>query len=543
MKTSAVKKFRDRLGRDEPIYGLWVTLESASVTEMAVGLGLDWVVIDAEHGHLDWKEIVEHVRATVRSDTVVLVRIAELQLGLIKRVLDIGADGVVVPWIETPQQLQQAVAYAHYPPEGVRGIGAERATAWGQAIAQHVAEAAEQILVVPIVESVKGGERIDQLCRVPGVDVIFLGPADYSATAGYPGQWQGPGVAEKLLGIKDTVRRHGKHCGVMATNHQDLLDRRRQGFSMLALGLDAGLFLRGLKGALASVGRDRPLSTALEPAPAPAAVTPVPARPPGFEPDRPEVMNHLKDAATVEIAPGVVFRPQIGGHNNARNLTTGIVTFAPGARLPCHNHPFAESVGVLAGQAAMTVEGRRYHLEHLDAVTVPRGTPHEVANLSVTQPAVFHIAMATASPTRTLVERAFRAVDMPLDTDGTPGKERVCRFTRTPGHELSQGALFRDWFNRELGCPEMSGGHALFLPGARLPCHLHDFDESICIVRGTATCVVEGRRYSLTDCGTALVPRGRCHYFINDGTQPMAMIWVYAGPMPERIVLAEGCCS
>src|SRR5204863_3012837 len=94
MKTSAIQKLRCKLKADQPVFGLWVTLESASITEMAVGLGLDWVVIDAEHGHLDWKDIVEHLRATVRSDTVALVRVAELNNGLIKRALDIGADGV-----------------------------------------------------------------------------------------------------------------------------------------------------------------------------------------------------------------------------------------------------------------------------------------------------------------------------------------------------------------------------------------------------------------------------------------------------------------
>jgi mannose-6-phosphate isomerase-like protein (cupin superfamily) len=89
----------------------------------------------------------------------------------------------------------------------------------------------------------------------------------------------------------------------------------------------------------------------------------------------------------------------------------------------------------------------------------------------------------------------------------------------------------------------MSGGYGRFQPGGRLPCHLHDFDESISIIEGTATCVVEGQRYSLRDNATALVPRGRCHYFINESTEPMAMIWVYAGPMPERVVLAEKCCG
>src|SRR4029079_10167992 len=117
MKSAALRKFRQQLAADQPVYGLWNTLDSASITEMAVALGLDWVVIDNEHGHLDWGEVLEHVRATVRSDTIALVAISELNAGSIKRVLDIGADGVIVPWVETVEQLRQAVAYAHYPPK------------------------------------------------------------------------------------------------------------------------------------------------------------------------------------------------------------------------------------------------------------------------------------------------------------------------------------------------------------------------------------------------------------------------------------------
>src|SRR5436190_6814536 len=99
MNTVAITKLKRKLAVGEPVYGLWVTLESPSITEMAVSLGFDWVVIDAEHGHLDWKEIVEHVRAAVRSDTVAIVRVTERNISLVKRALDIGADGVVVPWI------------------------------------------------------------------------------------------------------------------------------------------------------------------------------------------------------------------------------------------------------------------------------------------------------------------------------------------------------------------------------------------------------------------------------------------------------------
>src|SRR5437016_8034499 len=137
MKAGAIKALRDKLAADQPVFGLWITLEAPSITEMAVALGLDWVVIDAEHGHLDWHDILDHLRAAVRSDTVALVRISELNIGQIKRALDIGADGVVVPWIETAEQLRSAVSFAHYPPEGLRGMGGERATCWGKCLAEN----------------------------------------------------------------------------------------------------------------------------------------------------------------------------------------------------------------------------------------------------------------------------------------------------------------------------------------------------------------------------------------------------------------------
>jgi 2-keto-3-deoxy-L-rhamnonate aldolase RhmA len=265
MKVSAIRKLRQKLAADQAVLGLWVTLESASVTEMAVALGLDWVVIDAEHGHLDWHNILEHLRATVRSDTTALVRVTELNIGQIKRALDIGADGVVVPWIETADQLRQAVAFAHYPPDGLRGMGGERATCWGRCLAEHAAEADEHVLVVPIIETVRAGQNIEELCRVDGVELFQFGPADYSSTAGFKGQWEGPGVAQQLLAIKDTIRRQGKNCGVLATSNENLIERRAQGFRFLGVGMDAGLLLRSVTGALTEMGRSTSISTSLAP--------------------------------------------------------------------------------------------------------------------------------------------------------------------------------------------------------------------------------------------------------------------------------------
>lgn len=263
MNVTALQRLRAKLAADEPVYGLWVTLDAASITEMAVAMGLDWVTIDAEHGHLDWNDIVNHLRGAVRSETVVLVRLAETNAALVKRALDIGADGIVVPWVETAAQLEQIVSSAHYPPAGVRGIGAERATGWGQCIAAHVKEAEDNVLVVPVIESVTAGRNVPAMLDVPGVEVFFFGPADYSATAGHAGEWEGARVADEIKAAAQAIRAAGKHCGVVAGDIDGVRERLAQGFRMLSLGLDGGLLIGALADRLTQLGRQSAIQPSL----------------------------------------------------------------------------------------------------------------------------------------------------------------------------------------------------------------------------------------------------------------------------------------
>ena len=542
MKIKALKRFRTKLAEGAPVYGLWVTLESASVTEMAVSLGMDWVVIDAEHGHLDWKEINEHIRAGARSETVILVRLAERSTALTKRALDIGADGVVIPWVSTVEELEEAIRDSRYPPEGRRGIGGERATAWGQCVAEHAAEANEHVLVVPLIENIAAIPQVPTMSEVDGVDVIFFGPNDFSATAGYRGEWEGPGVAEQILELKDTIRSAGKHAGLMTTSIENLLQRREQDFHMLGIGSDSGLMLRSIHQALQSVDRDRFPSASLDPADGRDVRLPLPMPPQGTEPDRNEVITSLGEGETIELEPGIVMEALVGGFNTARGLTTGLVTMQPETLLPYHTHPCSESITVLEGEAEISVEGRVYRLGPLDNITIPRWLPHQARNPNSCTTARLHVALAMSTPERELVDRSFEQTEMPANSSGTPGFERVTRFAgadRLQG--VGSGAEFIDYFNAAM-MPgiEMSGGFARFEPEGRLPDHLHVFDESICIIRGDAHCLVEDRRYSLSDCATAMVPRGRIHYFINESQEQMDMVWVYAGPMPERIVITPG---
>lgn len=537
MNKQAIQKLRRKLANKESVYGIWVSLESASITEIAVALGMDWVVIDAEHGHLDFSDILAHIRAAVRSNTVVLVRITELQEGLVKRVLDIGADGILVPHIETADELERAVSYANYPPKGVRGIGAERATCWGQCLVEHVKEANENVLVIPIIESVQGGENIKELIAIPEVDIFYFGPADYCASAGYAGKWDDPNVINHIDKAKSTVIKANKYCGIVTNGVDDLKFRRDQGYRMLAFGFDSSILIKSLRQMLTAVNRDHKMSTGLSVDSFISTNIFSGPPPPEFQPDRFEKVYQLGEGVSINLASGVICESLVGNHTEVLNLFTGIVFFDPGTTLPAHTHPHAESITLLSGQAIIDVDDRRYILNPLDNITLPGDVVHRVQNISKDQQAVFHVAMPTVNPHRDLVDyNITEFITVSNDFNGHKGPERVTRYKTAVRYPAGPQTEFIDFFNDSfIPGIGMSGGYGLFYNGGRLPAHLHDFDESICIVEGEATCFVEGRKYTMSNFTTAMQPRGRVHYFINQSQQPMSMIWVYAGPKPERI--------
>lgn len=247
---SFTNHLKRKLAAGQPVNGLWVTLESPTVTEIAVMLGLDFVVIDTEHGSLDFSEVLNHLRAIGNATTTPLVRVPRIDQGIIKRVFDLGAGGIIVPQVNSAEEVAEAVRYSKYPPWGVRGVGGERATRWGMALKDYTASANDETLVIPLLETVSGGKALDDILAVRGVDAIWFGPADYSASAGFLGQWEGPGVAEQLLTFKNRVCARGLACGILGTDFADARMRREQGFQMIGLGSDAGLLAKGIAAGL-----------------------------------------------------------------------------------------------------------------------------------------------------------------------------------------------------------------------------------------------------------------------------------------------------
>jgi quercetin dioxygenase-like cupin family protein len=266
-----------------------------------------------------------------------------------------------------------------------------------------------------------------------------------------------------------------------------------------------------------------------------------PAGPDASLADRREAIQTVAAMTPERFGPGIGLRPLVGAHNPAHNLSTTLIDLEPGVHFGYFSRPCCTAVTVLSGEVVIDVEGHAYHLGPLDCITIPAGLARRTTN-GPSAPAQLHVSHAHNAPALTMIAETFPETIAPDSSHGREGKERITRGRPESRFALAPNAMFQDYFNAELGSQGICGGYGLFDPGARLPCHRHEFDESISIVQGRATCVVEGRQYELADNATALVPRGRCHYFINQSDQPMAMIWVYAGNMPDRIVMDEAYC-
>ena len=238
---------RTRLRSGATTYGLWVTLESPTVTELAVLLGLDWVCIDLEHGHLDYTAVLNHIRAVRNSATAAIVRVPEVQQGIVKRVLDMGAHGLILPLIGSRAEYDTALSFGRYPPDGVRSIGGERAVQWGLETLDYVSRANQEVMLIPLIETRGGVENIDAILDAPGVDALQFGPADMSASYGYAGQWEGPGIADHIRTVREKAAARGIASGILARSIPDAVMRRDQGFRLIGLGSDTTLLIRGMR--------------------------------------------------------------------------------------------------------------------------------------------------------------------------------------------------------------------------------------------------------------------------------------------------------
>jgi 4-hydroxy-2-oxoheptanedioate aldolase len=225
--------------------GLWSTLSSSYTVEVVASAGFDWLLLDTEHSPVDIENLLTQLQAAAPYASHPIVRVPWNDMVNMKRVLDIGAQSLLIPYVQTAEEARSAVASTRYPPAGARGVaGTTRATRFGR-VKEYAKRAHEEICVLVQVETQSALGSIEAICAVDGVDGVFIGPADLHASMGYAGETANAKV--KPL-IDDAIRRilkAGKAPGILTPNEADARHWLECGALFVAVGSDAGILARG----------------------------------------------------------------------------------------------------------------------------------------------------------------------------------------------------------------------------------------------------------------------------------------------------------
>lgn len=258
--------FKRALAAGRPQFGLWLGLADAYCAEISAGAGFDWLLIDGEHAPNDLRGILAQLQAITAYPSHPIVRPVVGDAAIIKQMLDLGAQTLLVPMVETAEQAAALVAATRYPPAGVRGVGSAlaRASRWNR-IGGYLDEADGGICLLVQVESARGLENLDAIAAVEGVDGVFFGPADLSASLGLRGQ---PGHPTVRAAIEDGIactRRVGKAAGVLATDETLARAYLAAGALFVGVGVDTTLFARAATDLAARFRRPSPEQTTTDP--------------------------------------------------------------------------------------------------------------------------------------------------------------------------------------------------------------------------------------------------------------------------------------
>lgn len=238
--------FKKRLRAKETQIGLWLGLGDASVAELAAGTGFDWVLIDGEHGPNGLRDILAQLRA-VGDKTNPVVRTRDDNRAEIKQMLDIGAQTILVPMVESGAQAAEIVKSMKYPPHGFRGVGAALARASDyNAISDYLETANDEVCVLVQVENRAGLAALDDILAVDGIDGVFIGPADLAADMGYIGKPEAGAVQNAIHDAIGRIRAAGKAAGILTSNRTLAQTYRELGVEFLAVGSDVGVLRGGL---------------------------------------------------------------------------------------------------------------------------------------------------------------------------------------------------------------------------------------------------------------------------------------------------------
>lgn len=241
MRKNLIKK---KLKRGEASVGVWMGLDHPGVAEILADAGFDWIVFDTEHGHFTTTTLRGAMDAIRRTEVSPLVRVPVNDPVVIKQTLDLGPEGLVIPMVCSGEQARAAVAACKYPPAGIRGIGAGRATHYGAEFNNYLEEANDNILIIVQIEHADALKNLDEIVTVPGIDCLFIGPMDLSASMGITGQCEHPDMQAAISMVLSAGKKNGIPVGMWCRDETHAADMAAAGMQFIACGSDASLLAR-----------------------------------------------------------------------------------------------------------------------------------------------------------------------------------------------------------------------------------------------------------------------------------------------------------
>jgi 2-keto-3-deoxy-L-rhamnonate aldolase RhmA len=231
---------KDRITSGELTFGSWLSSSDPAVCEIMAKAGFDWLVIDMEHTAIDTSHAQQLIQIIDLAGCVPMVRIGCNDRLLIKRAMDAGAYGIVVPMVNTPAEAHEAVLAVRYPPAGTRGVGLSRAQGYGLGFEDYKAWAERETILIVQIEHIDAVRNLESILAVEGVDGFIVGPYDLSGSIGRPGEFDDPDVVGALSVVAEVMNRSSKVGGfhVVHSNQSELVDKIRQGYKFLAYGND-----------------------------------------------------------------------------------------------------------------------------------------------------------------------------------------------------------------------------------------------------------------------------------------------------------------
>lgn len=229
-----------KLGNNDLTLGTWITIPHQAVVEILSSAGFEWMVLDLEHAAIDYQAMMNLIGHIQGNGMEALVRVSKNEEVVIKKAMDAGANGVIVPMVKNAAEAKEAVGYVKYPPHGKRGVGLSRAQQYGVGFESYKKWLQESSVVIVQVEHIESVNNLEAILQVEGVDGIIVGPYDLSASMGMPGDFEKPEVVSALKQVIETTKKLNKPLGfhVISSDHQKILEKVLEGYTFLAFSLD-----------------------------------------------------------------------------------------------------------------------------------------------------------------------------------------------------------------------------------------------------------------------------------------------------------------